>query len=155
MNIKNLIGIEEYTSLKSPAARESEIPDYIWQAYGIDRPHREYQFLENRRYRIDYAWPDYKLAVEIEGGFRSGEVVRCHICESVVHRLCSDGVYRVVRQGGAHVGSRYESDLEKYNALAAAGWTLLRYLPGAPNYLQISNVLTSLKLDRRYDYNSK
>jgi very-short-patch-repair endonuclease len=59
-------------------------------------PEREYLFHPTRKWRIDFAWPDRKLAVEIE---------------SSVHRI----------------QSRFAADLDKYNELQKAGWTLLRY----------------------------
>lgn len=59
-------------------------------------PEREHQFHEERKWRIDFAWPKLKLAVEVE---------------SSVHRI----------------RSRFAGDLDKYNALVLAGWTLLRY----------------------------
>jgi len=77
------------------------------------KPETEYQFLskdranalcvEPRRWRFDFAWPDWKLAVEIEGGvFAHGRHTR---------------------------GKGYEADCEKYNAAAVLGWTVLRYTP--------------------------
>ena len=65
------------------------------------RPEREYRFHPERRWRIDFAWPEKKIAVEIEGG---------------------------VWQGGRHVrGSGYSKDLDKYNALALMGYRVLRF----------------------------
>ncbi len=34
-------------------------------------PVREYQFCETRKYRADFAWPELKILVEIQGGTRS------------------------------------------------------------------------------------
>lgn len=69
-------------------------------AYGIDPPEREYRFCA-RRWRFDFAWPEKKIAVEIEGGTWSR---------------------------GRHVrGKGYEADLEKYNAAAEQGWRVFRY----------------------------
>lgn len=68
------------------------------------RPEREYRFDPVRRWRVDFAFPEAKLAIEVEGG---------------------------VWQGGRHVrGAGYSKDLEKYNALTQAGWRLLRYTTG-------------------------
>ena len=70
----------------------------------IPAPIREYRFAAPRRWRFDIAWPEKKVAIEIEGG---------------------------VFIGGAHVrGVHYESDCEKYNAAAVRGWTVLRYTTG-------------------------
>ena len=31
---------------------------------------REYKFLDDRRFRFDFAWPNAGIAVEIDGGMR-------------------------------------------------------------------------------------
>jgi very-short-patch-repair endonuclease len=87
----------------------------FWAAFGIAPPVPEYRFHPVRKWRIDYAWPDRKLAVEIEGGV--------HIRG------------RHVRPAG------FTKDMEKYNALDEAGWRLLRYKPGKIDFLQIKRVL--------------
>lgn len=67
----------------------------------LPEPVREYRFFESRRWRIDFAWPDLKVAVEIEGGTHTG---------------------------GRHVrGDGFEKDCEKYNCLSEMGWRLFRY----------------------------
>jgi hypothetical protein len=64
-------------------------------------PEREHRFHESRRWRVDFAWPEQKVAVEIEGG---------------------------VFSGGRHTrGAGFVADCDKYNALAAAGWRLFRF----------------------------
>lgn len=61
----------------------------------------EYQFVPERGWRFDYAWPDYKVALEIEGG---------------------------VYNRGRHVrGEGYETDLMKYNEATLRGWRLIRF----------------------------
>jgi very-short-patch-repair endonuclease len=73
---------------------------FILEAAGLPAPRREYRFSPPRRWRFDYAWPDRRIALEIEGG---------------------------TYNGGRHVrGKGYEADCEKYNAAALAGWTVLR-----------------------------
>lgn len=54
-----------------------------------------------RRWRFDFAWPDRKIAAEVEGGTESGG--------------------RHVRPGG------FDKDAEKYNAAAQQGWTVYRF----------------------------
>lgn len=66
----------------------------------LPEPEREYRFCRGRRWRFDFAWPERKLALEIEGGTYSG---------------------------GRHVrGDGFEADCEKYNTAALLGWTVLR-----------------------------
>jgi hypothetical protein len=67
----------------------------------LPRPQPEYQFVPERGWRFDYAWPDSMVALEIEGG---------------------------VYTGGRHVrGAGYEQDLDKYNEAALRGWKVIRF----------------------------
>lgn len=59
-----------------------------------------------RDWRFDFAWPDYMIAVEFEGGTfmsQSGQKSR--------HTT----------------GTGFAADCEKYNAAALLGWTVLRF----------------------------
>jgi very-short-patch-repair endonuclease len=70
------------------------------KAVGLNPPAIEYRFHPSRRWRFDFAWPDKKIAVEVEGGtFASGRHVR---------------------------GKGFNGDCHKYNSAALAGWTVLR-----------------------------
>lgn len=70
------------------------------RAAGIPAPVREYRPFTDRRWRIDFAWPSQLVALEVEGGtYSSG---------------------RHNRPAG------FNADAEKYNALAIAGWMVLR-----------------------------
>lgn len=61
----------------------------------------EYKFLEDRKFRFDFANIELKIAIEIEGG--------CWV-------------------GGWHNrGSGYIKDMEKYNLATVMGWKVLRY----------------------------
>src|SRR5450631_312893 len=64
---------------------------------------REYRFDTTRRFRFDFAWPDLKLAIELEGGLWGA---------------------------GAH--SRplgIIRDMAKGNLACLLGWSVLRYTP--------------------------
>lgn len=40
----------------------------LWKRFGNGMmPVREYRFIEGRRYRADFAWPEHKLIVEMDG----------------------------------------------------------------------------------------
>lgn len=68
---------------------------------GVPTGEREYRFDPTRKWRADFAWPDNRLLVECEGA---------------------------VWTGGRHTrGGGFSRDLEKYNAAALAGWTVLRF----------------------------
>jgi very-short-patch-repair endonuclease len=75
------------------------------RALKLPAPTREYTFHPTRKWRIDFAWPEMRLAVEIEGG--------------------------IWTQGRHTRGAGVRADMEKYNALACLGWTLLRFDGGA------------------------
>lgn len=71
---------------------------------GLPHPKREYRFHTTRKWRFDFAWPELRLAVEVEGG---------------------------VYSGGRHTrGKGFEADAEKYNEAALMGWTVIRVTPG-------------------------
>jgi very-short-patch-repair endonuclease len=89
----------------SPLRRKRETPDATeWLvAQGIPKPVREYRFHAVRKWRYDYAWPDEKIALEVEGG--------------------------VFTQGRHTRGSGFLADMTKYNFGAADGWCVLRCTP--------------------------
>ena len=63
----------------------------------------EWIFAQPRKWRFDYAWPEYKIALEVEGG---------------------------IWTRGRHTrGAGFLKDIEKYNAAAALGWLVLRTTP--------------------------
>lgn len=71
------------------------------RAEKLPEPVREYRFAPDRKWRFDFAWPDEKLAVEVEGG---------------------------VWSGGRHTrGAGFLKDAEKYNRAALMGWRVLRF----------------------------
>ena len=75
------------------------------KAMNLPTPCTEHRFHPPRRWRCDYSWPEWKLAVEIEGGV-------------------------FIPGGSRHSrGAGYRKDCEKYNRLAIMGWHVLRFLP--------------------------
>lgn len=86
------------------AKKHNEIVFFaVLKSAGIPLPTPEYKFLASRRFRFDYAWPDFMLALEIEGG---------------------------VWTGGRHTsGAGFVRDMEKYNLAAMDGWTVVRTVP--------------------------
>lgn len=64
-------------------------------------PTREHQFCD-RGWRFDFAWPEKKVAVEVEGGTAFGKSRHSK-------------------------GRGFEADAAKYNRAAREGWIVLRY----------------------------
>lgn len=70
------------------------------RASGLPTPEREHRFAPPRRWRLDFAWPELMVAMEVEGGTMTG---------------------------GRHTrGKGFEDDCDKYNEAALRGWMLLR-----------------------------
>lgn len=74
------------------------------RAYGLPEPERQYRFHPERRWRFDFAWPELKLAVEVDGVLW-GE------------------------QGGHQRPDDYADDCEKLNEATLLGWRVLRFTP--------------------------
>ncbi len=75
-----------------------------WAAYApadAPQPVREYRFHPERRWRFDFAWPSYRMAVEVDGG-------------------------QWMARGGRH---NRDADREKLNAAACDGWRVIRLTP--------------------------
>lgn len=66
-------------------------------------PTREYRFKAGRKWEFDLAWPEYMVALEIEGG--------------------------VFTRGRHTQGVGFMQDMEKYNTATVMGWRILRCTP--------------------------
>lgn len=71
------------------------------RATNLPEPVREFRFKSDRRWRFDFAWPLYLLAVECDGG--------------------------VWKQGRHTRGAGWEADAEKLNTAALLGWAVFRF----------------------------
>lgn len=69
----------------------------------IEAPHPEYRFAPPRKFMFDFAWPERKIAIEIDGG----------IWISGRH---SGGIGQLL-------------DMEKFNLAVVHGWRVLHYTP--------------------------
>lgn len=76
----------------------------IWQLHFPDLPQpvAEFRFLATRRLRFDYAFPEYRVAIELDGG-------------------------QWIKHG--QIGGRHNSDTDraKLNEAAANGWLVFRF----------------------------
>lgn len=80
----------------------SELEDeLVWQirSIGLQKPVREHKAIPGRRFRFDLAWPEQKLAVEVQGA--------------------------VWTQGRHTRGAGAESDAEKLSLAVLHGWRVL------------------------------
>src|SRR3989304_4876648 len=99
----------------------------IWLRGAGSPPHElEHPFgkADGRRWRIDYAWPDFRVGVEIDGGGRLVGWQRNP-------RTGQPQPVAVGRHGTA-------TDLEKLNYAAEQGWRILRFNPALltqPDYV--------------------
>lgn len=66
---------------------------------GLPEPCFEYQFHPVRRWRFDLAWPEQRVAVEVDGG--------------------------IWIRGGHNRGAQIKKDWEKRNEATAMGWQIL------------------------------
>ena len=95
---------------------------------GKPLPTREHIFHPKRKWRLDLAWVDRLIAVEIDGGLFARPVV-CHNCKQTVKRLVN-GKWVVVREGGRHnTGSGRANDIEKTNEAQLLGWHIYHVTP--------------------------
>jgi very-short-patch-repair endonuclease len=76
------------------------------RAVKLPAPECQYRFAPPRRWTFDLAWPDRRIACEVEGGIW-------------------------IRGGGRHNrASSFEKDAEKYNEAGLLGWAVLRVTTG-------------------------
>ncbi len=72
---------------------------------GLPEPVREFYFARPRKFRADYAWPDQRLLLEVDGG-------------------------TWLPGGGRHNrGAGFLLDMTKLNLATLAGWRVLRVTP--------------------------
>lgn len=67
----------------------------------LEDPETEYKFHKKRKWRFDFAWPKYMIALEIEGGTWT--------------------------DGGHSRGKGFEKDCLKYNEATGQGWSVYRF----------------------------
>lgn len=88
------------------AAKRRALEDRLAQqihAHGLPAPEREFRFHEVRGWRLDFAWPDLRIGVEVDGGTGPG-------------------------RRGRHVQPQgFQNDVDKMNAATASGWRIFRY----------------------------
>lgn len=103
------LSVAEYAQMrgikprKAPDKQRGQVSklarDTRLQLAGLPAWVTEHRFHDVRKWRLDYAWPAQKIALEVHGG---------------------------VHSGGRHTrGEGFTADREKMNEAAAAGWVVI------------------------------
>jgi len=97
---------------------KSDLISKLWTKETGHACYCEWLFHPTRKWRTDYAFPDLKIAIEIEGGAWSN---------------------------GRHTrGSGFIKDMEKYNNYTLLGWRLLRFQPKDKNKTSTIDIIKEL-----------
>ena len=91
-------------------------------------PEQNFYFAKPQRaFRFDRAWPDHKVAVELEG--IRPRPVSCHNCGADVRAIGRGGKpgKKIMLYGWHQRFGRFKSDKEKYNLAVSLGWYVLRF----------------------------
>ncbi len=108
MSINEVIKHQKKMGKPVPNARERSIHEAEFERQlngaGITDYVTEHRFDETRKWRFDFAWPEFKVAVEVEGIVYNG-------------------------RGRHQTAKGYEGDCYKYNAALLRGWRVLRFVP--------------------------
>jgi very-short-patch-repair endonuclease len=96
------------------------------QELGLPMWEKEYRFHPKRKWRFDYAWSAYKIAVEIEGGSWVG--------------------------GRHNRGAGFAKDCEKYNAATAAGWRVFRLTGSMITLENVQPIIDLIGVEVLQDY---
>lgn len=89
------------TKIPQPLSAGEETFALHCKAHGFT-PEREFKFCNGRKWAFDFAFPESKVAIEIEGGTRFGKSRHSR-------------------------GQGFVNDCEKYNAATRLGWKVYRY----------------------------
>lgn len=88
---------------------------------------KEYLFHPTRKWRFDYAIPEYKIAIEIDGG--------------------------VWIQGRHNRSQGYLNDLEKFNEASVLGWIILKFTPDQQYKRNTFDIIASTIKNRQDERN--
>ena len=87
------------------------------KAVGLPAPEREYKFHPTRKWRFDFAWPEKKLAVEIQGG--------------------------LYVNGGHNRGAAMEKEYEKLGEAMKMGWNVYQC---GPNMVKRGDAIQTIEV---------
>ena len=75
----------------------------FFKSHGLPEPVFEHRFHPDRKWRFDVAWPEHRVAIEVQGG--------------------------IWIRGGHSRGAGQRRDWEKFNEAAVLGWAVLQCEP--------------------------
>src|SRR5690606_23296813 len=110
--------IDDSRNIKNKEKHKDAFIRFIEMELGLE-VWPEFHFSIERNYRLDYAIPKYKIAIEVDGG------------------IWMKG------NSGHSSGTGIKRDMEKGNLLQHLGWKLLKF---EPNELMTSSTIRSIKV---------
>lgn len=120
------------TSSLFPMRKEAEkVPAIEEQIrdHGLPEPAQEHAFAKHigRKWLFDYAWPEYQIAFEVEGGGFGRYIVITSGFERKRGQTIPIKPGTAIRFGGRHnTGAGMEADCVKYSWAAILGWCVIR-----------------------------
>lgn len=109
-------------ALKTPKSAKDVFTFLLHQRLGVECV-REYRFHPTRQWRFDYAIPDLRIAIEIDGG--------------------------IWINGRHNRASGYLGDMEKFNAAATLGWVVLKFTPKEQYTAKALDLITLTVAERK------
>lgn len=139
--VSSFLSSEEMKQIKKVQASNEKIlfANHIKQATGF-KPVSEFRFTKERRWRLDYAIPELKIAIEVEGGR----------FKKTTYYDKKAGKFRTHIGGRHNTATGFKNDMEKYNELAALGWLLVRTTPEELFSAQTLNIVQRCIKNRLY-----
>jgi hypothetical protein len=111
--------VNDTRNIKNKSKYNDPFIQFVKQELGIEL-WPEFYFCTERQFRIDYAIPQYKIAIEQEGGiFMKGN-------------------------SGHSSGTGIARDMEKNNLLVSKGWRLIRRQPNEMLTIETLNIMNKL-----------
>lgn len=92
---------------------------------GLPIPVREYRFAPPRKWRADFAYPDHRLLIEVEGG--------------------------IYTRGRHNRPLGYRDDCIKYNEATLLGWSILRFTDDMIRRGTAARMIAQYLQDKRYE----
>jgi very-short-patch-repair endonuclease len=97
---------------------------YQIKVIGLAEPKREYKFHPTRKWRLDFAWDEKKIGVEIQGG---------------------------TYKGGRHTRALgYRNDREKINNATLLGWRILEFTSDMVKSGEALNITEALLKEQKW-----